>query len=171
MTEDKQHVVVHCRVCGEPVDLEISAQELQEQKNGILRVMFVHGNPLHAIIASVDKNRRVRGIEYPDSFQMGETRTTTVVSQSEVSESLSESMGEPCYQSLYSYDDSKDREQASFVLDKTILRAICESGTICLCEVRQKVAPLEKALGDRIDLKQIQTICERFIEDGLIRNV
>lgn len=171
MGEDKQHVTVHCKVCGEAVDLEISARELEEQKNGILRVMFVHGEPMHAIIVYVDKNRRVRGIEYPDSFQMGETRTTAVVAQSEVPETLSKSVGEPCYQSLYSYDELKDREKASFILDKTVLRAICDSGTICLSEIRQKVAPLEKAMGDRIDLKQIQTICERFIKDGLIRKL
>ncbi|MFW9846339.1 MAG: hypothetical protein ACFFD6_06305 [Candidatus Thorarchaeota archaeon] len=167
-TEPKQ-VTVHCKMCNQPVLVEVTAENLADQKDGILRVMLAHGDPLHAITVYIDRNLRVREIEYPDSFQMDTSRSVSVVEASEIASSLSESMGEPCYQALYAFDEVKEREKTAFVLDKTILRTICESGTICLSVLRQKVAFLEKALGDRIDLFQIETVCERYVQEGLIK--
>jgi hypothetical protein len=102
---------------------------------------------------------------------MEETRSETIVPTSEVAENLSEAMGEPCYQGLYSFDEIKEREKSAFVLDKTILRTICDSGVICLSKVRQKVAFLEKALGDRIDLPQVEAVCNRYVQEGLIKRI
>jgi len=160
---------VHCDICNEPIEFEVSQEKLNEQPSGILKVMLAHGAPLHAIIVYVDKNRRIRGVESSDAFQMEGTRAESFVSASDVSENLSEQMGEPCYQALYSFNEIKDREATAFVLDKTILKTICESGTICLSKIRQNVAFLEKALGDKIDLKQIESVCERYVQDGLIK--
>ena len=131
--------------------------------------MLAHGEPLHAIIVYVDKNRRIRGVESSDTFQMEGTRSETFVPASEVSESMSEQMGESCYQALFGYDEIKEREATSFVLDRTILKTICESGTICLSKIRQNVAFLEKALGNKIDLKQVESVCERYVQEGLIK--
>jgi hypothetical protein len=97
------------------------------------------------------------------------TRSESFVSASDVAESMSDQMGEPCYQALYGYDEVKEREATSFVLDKTILKTVCESGIICLSKIRQNVAHLEKALGEKIDLKQIESVCERYVQDGLIK--
>ena len=160
---------VHCDICNKPIEFEISQEKLNEQSSGILKVMLAHGDPPHAIIVYVDKNRRIRGVESSDSFQMEGTRDESFVSASDVSENLSEQIGESCYQALYKYDEVKDREATSFVLDKTILKTICESGTICLSKIRQNVAFLEKALGDKIDLKQIESVCERYVQEGLIK--
>ena len=164
-------VRVHCEICNKPVEFEVSQEKLNEQPSGILKVMLAHGSPTHAIIVYVDKNRRVRGVETSDSFQMEGTRDESFVSASDVSESLSEKTGEPCYQALYSYEEVKEREATAFILDKTILKTVCESGTICLSKIRQNVAFLEKALGDKIDLKQIEVVCERYVQDGLIKRV
>ncbi len=168
MSESRE-ITVHCQRCNSPVGISIPAEDIASAKDGILRVMMVHGDPMHAIVVYVDKHLRVREIEYSDSFQMDEPQKTTVVSADQVAENLSESLGEPCFQALYEYDQVKDREQTSFVLDKKVLRTICDSGTICLSAIRQQVASLEKALGSKIDLPQIEAICERYLRDGLIR--
>ena len=160
---------VHCDICNEPVEFEVSQEKLNEQQGGILKVTLAHGEPLHAITVYVDKNRRVRGVESSDSFQMDGNRSESFVPASELAESLSDQMGEPCYQALYGYDEVKEREATSFVLDKTILKTVCESGTICLSVIRQKVDFLEKALGSKIDLKQVESVCERYVQEGLIK--
>jgi hypothetical protein len=165
------NIKVHCDICNQPVEFQVSQDKIREQKDGILRVALAHGDPLHAIIVYVDKNLRVRGVEVSDSFQMEGTRAETVVSASEVAENLSESMGEPCFQALYPYSEIEERERTAFVLDKTILRTICDSGVICLSKIRQKIAFLEKAMGDRIDLRQIEVVCERYAQEGLIKRI
>ena len=162
---------VHCDICNGSVEFEVSQEKLNEQQGGILKVMLAHGDPLHAITVYVDKNRRIRGVESSDSFQMDGTRAESFVSATEVAENLSEQMGEPCYQALYVFDELKEREATSFVLDKTILKTICESGTICLSVIRQKVDFLEKALGSKIDLKQVESVCERYVQEGLIKRI
>lgn len=171
MSSESGTIRVHCDICNQPVEFQVSQDKIRQQKDGILRVALAHGDPLHAIIVYVDKNLRVRGVEVSDSFQMEGTRAETVVSASEVAENLSEAMGEPCFQALYLYSEIEERERTAFVLDKTILRTICESGVICLSKIRQKVAFLEKAMGNRIDLPQIEVVCERYIQEGLIKRI
>lgn len=162
---------VHCDMCNQPIEFEVSPEKVRAQKDGILRVALAHGEPLHAIIVYVDKNMRVRGVETSDTFQMEGTRAETVVPASEVAENMSEAMGEPCYQSLYTFDEVKEREKTAFVLDKTVLRTICDSGVICLSKLRQKVAFLEKALGSNIDLPQVESVCDRYVREGLIKRI
>ncbi len=162
---------VHCDICNQPIEFEVSPDKVRAQKDGILRVALAHGDPIHAIIVYVDKNMRVRGVEASDTFQMEGTRAESIVPSSEIAENMSEAMGEPCYQSLYSFDEVKDREKTAFVLDKTILRTICDSGVICLSKIRQEVAFLEKALGSNIDLTQVENICNRYVQEGLIKRI
>jgi hypothetical protein len=171
LSTGSDNIKVHCDICNQPIEFHVSPEKVREQKDGILRVALAHGDPLHVIIVYIDRNLRVRGIEASDSFQMEGERAETVVSVSEVAENLSESMGEPCFQALYSFSEIEEREKTAFILDKTILRTICESGVICLSKVRQKVAFLEKALGDRIDLPQIESICKRYVQEGLIKRI
>jgi hypothetical protein len=171
LSTESGNIKVHCDICNQPIEFQVSQEKIREQKDGILRVALAHGDPLHVIIVYVDKNLRVRGVEASDSFQMEGKRAETVVSASEVAENLSESMGEPCFQALYPFSEIEEREKTAFVLDKTILRTICESGVICLSKIRQKVAFLEKAMGDRIDLPQIEGICERYVQEGLIKRI
>ena len=169
MAESSKRVTVHCDTCDGPVEIEVTQEDLSKQADGILRVMLAHGEPLHAIIVYIDKNFRIRGIEQSDSFQMDTNRDVSVVEVADVAETLTEALGEPCFQALYTFDDIKEREATAFVLDKTILRTVCDSGTICLSEIRRKVAFLEKALGDKIDLDQIEQVCEKYVREGLIR--
>lgn len=171
MTSDNC-ITIHCKICDQPVKVEASKEELESRGAGIFKIMSVHGNPAHAVVAYIDRNCRVRGIEYPDSFQVGQGLTTTVVSESEAPKiSVSESMGEPCYQSLCHFEEVKEREKASFILDKSVLKVVCESGTICLSQIRKQVAFLEKALGEKIDLAKIQAVCDKYVKEGLFRKI
>ena len=169
--DERKCVRIHCKKCDSPIDIEVSKEELKTQPGGIFRVMLAHGDPLHAVIAYVDTNCRVRSIEYSDAVQVEQSRSITAVSSDQVPISMSESMGEPCYQSMCNYEEVKEREKSSFILDKTVLKIVCESGTICLSEVRRKVAFLEKALGEKISLEKVQAICDKYVREGLIRSI
>jgi hypothetical protein len=79
--------------------------------------------------------------------------------------------GEPHYQALYAYEEVEQREKTAFILDKTVLRVICDAGSISLSHLRQQIASFENILGERIDLAQIQSICDRYIQEGLIRKL
>ncbi|MHA1772455.1 MAG: hypothetical protein ACTSYL_12850 [Candidatus Thorarchaeota archaeon] len=147
----------------------MSENEFGNSPDRILRILFMHGDPLHAIVVYLDRQLRVRGIECPDSFKFGVHREVTLVSNDSVAASLSEQLGEPCYQTLYSYAEVKEREKTSFVLDKAVLKAVCESGTICVSQIKRQVAGVERALGERINLQQIEDICERYVREGLVR--
>jgi hypothetical protein len=78
---------------------------------------------------------------------------------------------EPRYRALFQYNDIAKREKDSFVLDKNILRAICDARSISLSELRQRLARFEEMLGERIDLAQIKAICDRYVRDGLIKQL
>ncbi len=162
-------VRVHCEQCRRPVSVEVQDEEFENNPTGILRILLVHGDPFHAIVVYVDRQLRVRGIEYPDSFKIDASVETTLVSSDSVSSSLSEELGESCFQAVYAYDEVKDRERTSFILDKAVLKAVCESGTICISQIKRQVAGVERALGERINLQQIEEICEKYVREGLIR--
>jgi len=76
---DTSSVKVHCEKCNKSVELAITSEDLSSTQDGILRVMMVHGGPPHAIVVYVDKNKRVREIEYSDSFQMEELSSSSVI--------------------------------------------------------------------------------------------
>ncbi|MFB0562216.1 MAG: hypothetical protein ACETWM_13515 [Candidatus Lokiarchaeia archaeon] len=78
---------------------------------------------------------------------------------------------EPYYSALYTYDELKKREKTSFILDKTILRVICDAGKISLSQLRQRISALEELLGERFDLAQIRSICDRYVREGLIKQI
>jgi hypothetical protein len=78
---------------------------------------------------------------------------------------------EPRYQALFTYDELEKREKDSFILDKTVLRVICEAGEISLSQIRQRIASFEEVLGERIDLAQIRSICDRYAREGLIKQL
>ncbi len=172
MTNGSAIIKIHCDVCNKPVEFEVSRERIAEQKDGILRVTLAHGDPIHAIIVYVDKNLRVRGIDHSDSFQMdAPKREDAFVPSTEVAENLSVQLGEPVFQALYPFSEIEEREKTAFILDKTILRTICESGIISQSQIRQKVAFLEKAMGSKIDLAQIEAVCGKYVQEGLIKRL
>ena len=70
---------------------------------------------------------------------------------------------------VISCEEALEREKSSFVLDKTVLRIICQEGPVTLDDLRKKTLPLESALGIKIDLDMIQEVCSRYVKDGIIK--
>ena len=77
-------------------------------------------------------------------------------------------MSSPTYSGLISAEEALEREKSAFILDKAILRAICEEGPLTLEDIRVKTLPLETALGVKIDLPTLQEIINKYIKQGLI---
>ena len=70
---------------------------------------------------------------------------------------------------VISCEEALEREKSAFILDKTILRLICQEGPVTLDDLRKKTLSLESALGIKIDLEMIQEVCQRYVKDGLIK--
>ncbi|MCE7742267.1 MAG: hypothetical protein GOP50_07380 [Candidatus Heimdallarchaeota archaeon] len=77
-------------------------------------------------------------------------------------------MSSPTYSGLISSEEALEREKSAFILDKAILRAICEEGPLSLEDIRVQTLPLEAAIGVKIDLPTIQEIINKYIKQGLI---
>ncbi|MFW9917075.1 MAG: hypothetical protein ACFFGZ_15825 [Candidatus Thorarchaeota archaeon] len=65
-------------------------------------------------------------------------------------------------------EQAMEREKKAFVLDKTVLKAVCAKGPLSLEDIRRETLPLESVLGIRIDLVKIQEILKNYIRQGLI---
>ncbi|KXH76982.1 MAG: hypothetical protein AM326_05990 [Candidatus Thorarchaeota archaeon SMTZ-45] len=65
-------VYVFCNICKENVPLEITEDDTEKAKTGLISVISVHGNPQHAILVYLDMNLKARGVEYPSLIQVDE---------------------------------------------------------------------------------------------------
>lgn len=77
-------------------------------------------------------------------------------------------MSSPTYSGLISAEEALEREKSAFVLDKAVLRAVCEEGPLTLEDIRVRTLPLETALGIKIDIPKLKGILEKYIKQGLI---
>lgn len=84
MAESEIEVYAFCKECKENVRLEVSQQDLEEAESGLVAVLSLHGSPQHALVAYIDKDLRVRGIEYPTAIQIKDTPQVSAVSESEI---------------------------------------------------------------------------------------
>jgi hypothetical protein len=65
-----------CNICKENVPLEITDEDMEKAKTGLISVISVHGTPQHAILVYLDMNLKARGVEYPSLVQVNEGSTT-----------------------------------------------------------------------------------------------
>jgi hypothetical protein len=72
-TEMKE-VYVFCNECQQNVPLEISEEDMERAKTGLISVISVHGEPPHAIMVYYDMNLKARGVEYPTLKQAKESK-------------------------------------------------------------------------------------------------
>jgi hypothetical protein len=70
--EASEQVYAYCTKCNENILLEIDDQEIQAASGGITAVLSVHGSPQHAALVYIDKQLKVRSIEYPSIVQVAE---------------------------------------------------------------------------------------------------
>lgn len=76
------------------------------------------------------------------------------------------------YKRVLTLEEALEREKTTFVLDKTILKAICsQDGPVSIDEIRRKTLPLETALGMKIDLPMIEEVLKKYIKQGIIKQV
>ena len=68
-------------------------------------------------------------------------------------------------------DEALKLEKDAFILDKTILRIVCEQGPVSLGDIRRLTISLESALGIRIDLPLIDSTLKKLIKKGLVTEI
>lgn len=76
--EDKAQAYVYCNVCKENIPLEVSESDLKNASTGLITVVSLHGDPQHAAMVYIDKNLKVRGVEYPSISQAQEKAESTL---------------------------------------------------------------------------------------------
>ena len=76
MAEDEpSDVYAFCNICKENVPLEITKEDIEKAKTGLISVISVHGTPQHAILVYLDMNLKARGVEYPSLLQVADSST------------------------------------------------------------------------------------------------
>jgi len=89
MPEDESSkVYAFCNICKENVPLEISDEDIEKAKTGLISVISVHGIPSHAIIVYLDMNLKIRGVEYPSLVKVSETPSPDLVEPVDLKEDL-----------------------------------------------------------------------------------
>ncbi|MFX1559180.1 MAG: hypothetical protein ACFFBL_01205 [Promethearchaeota archaeon] len=79
MAEDElPEVYAFCNICKENVPLEITEEDIEKAKTGLISVISVHGTPQHAILVYLDVNLKARGVEYPSLLQVGDDSSIEV---------------------------------------------------------------------------------------------
>jgi hypothetical protein len=80
---EPKEVYVYCNICEQNVPLEISEEDMERAKTGLISVISVHGEPQHAIMVYYDMNLKARGVEYPTLKQAKETKVDQEVTVAE----------------------------------------------------------------------------------------
>ncbi|MBD3404954.1 MAG: hypothetical protein GF411_02325 [Candidatus Lokiarchaeota archaeon] len=68
-SSDEKEIYVFCEQCKQNVLLRVPLTSDAATRGGLMSVVSVHGNPPHALMAYLDAEFRVRGIEYPAAAQ------------------------------------------------------------------------------------------------------
>jgi hypothetical protein len=74
MTEDEAaELYAFCDICKQNVPLEVTPEDIEKAKSGLVSVLSLHGDPQHAILVYLDMNLKARGVEYPSLLQVKES--------------------------------------------------------------------------------------------------
>ncbi|MHA1576835.1 MAG: hypothetical protein ACTSU3_05690 [Candidatus Thorarchaeota archaeon] len=77
MSEDESpELYAFCTICQQNVPLEVTEDDIEKAKTGLISVLSIHGDPQHAILVYLDMNLKARGIEYPSLLQAKESRSS-----------------------------------------------------------------------------------------------
>ncbi|TFF91532.1 hypothetical protein EU545_03765 [Candidatus Thorarchaeota archaeon] len=114
MASSEKEVYAFCKQCKENIRLSITQEDLDQAKSGLIAVLSVHGSPQHALLAYLDRNLRVRGIEYPAAVQVKDTPEVSVVEESEV-DIADEVAPELTLRSLVDFFGRKEKEAISIL--------------------------------------------------------
>ncbi|TXT54795.1 MAG: hypothetical protein BAJATHORv1_50046 [Candidatus Thorarchaeota archaeon] len=84
MSKSEKEVYVFCEQCKKNVLLRVPLDSDAATRGGLMSVVSVHGDPPHALMAYLDAQFRVRGVEYPAAAQTGDTGKIESVPESKV---------------------------------------------------------------------------------------
>ncbi len=71
--EASPEIYAFCTICKQNVPLEVTKEDIEKAKTGLISVLSIHGEPQHAILVYLDRNLKARGIEYPSLLQVKES--------------------------------------------------------------------------------------------------
>ena len=69
---------------------------------------------------------------------------------------------ESVYQASFPYEELKEKVKNDFILDKKVIKIICEKGEISMNDLMTETKPFEDLLGESITIDQLYKICERY---------
>ena len=70
--------------------------------------------------------------------------------------------GDTVYQASFPYEELKEKVKNDFILDKKVIKIICEKGEISMNDLITETKPFEDLLGESIAIDQLYKICERY---------
>jgi len=89
MTEDEtSELYAFCAICEQNVPLEVTPDDIEKAKSGLVSVLSVHGDPQHAILVYLDMNLKIRGVEYPSLLQVKESSSDAIDTASIVEDDI-----------------------------------------------------------------------------------
>ncbi|MFW9806627.1 MAG: hypothetical protein ACFFFK_07860 [Candidatus Thorarchaeota archaeon] len=86
--EEVSKAYAFCNICKENVPLDITEDDIEKAKTGLISVISVHGTPQHAILVYLDMNLKARGVEYPSLVQVNEGTSSESVQSKVVKEDI-----------------------------------------------------------------------------------
>jgi hypothetical protein len=86
--DEPSEVYAFCNICKENVPLEITEDDLEKAKTGLISVISVHGDPQHAILVYLDMNLKARGVEYPSLVQVNQGASAEVEQETTVKDDV-----------------------------------------------------------------------------------
>jgi hypothetical protein len=86
--EEVSKAYAFCNICKENVPLDITEEDIDKAKTGLISVISVHGNPQHAILVYLDMNLKARGVEYPSLVQVNEGTSSELAEVADIKEDV-----------------------------------------------------------------------------------
>lgn len=102
---NEEQAYVYCNICKENIPLDVSESDLESASSGLITIVSLHGEPQHAAMVYIDKNLKVRGVEYP-SISQAEEKTESTLPQEASAIDLAEIVS--------SFGEKKDTAVQSF---------------------------------------------------------
>jgi len=110
MSEDEASgLYVFCAVCQQNIPLEVTDEDIEKAKTGLVSVLSLHGDPQHAILVFLDMNLKARGVEYPSLVQVKESSSDAKTEAALIVDDIHDLMA-----IVSSFGDNQDKAIKSF---------------------------------------------------------
>ena len=149
---------VRCSKCAKFESVELTEALLKTCQGGIGRAAIVH--------KCLNDEQTLLVIYFDERCAIRNTVLMPVIKQQENLD-----REQIFYVGVLTSDEALELEKDAFILDKTILRVVCEQGPVSLGDIRRLTISLESALGIRIDLPLIDNTLKKLIKKGLVTEI